>query len=117
MEARRPLRRLLQWPRREMVIESVFMMESMRQAEAEVGGAQASSGDRRGVWLGSRVAMGRGSGTFERLLGNAAPAPRWERPPPPVLPGDRRATRARGGRADDVRPGCPGRRAWRRPIG
>lgn len=87
----------------------VRVRASERQAEAEVGGAPASSGDRRGVRLGYRVAMGRGSGTFERLLGNAAPAPRWERPTPLVLPGDRRATPVLGGRARRRR---KARRSW-----
>lgn len=83
------------------------------KAEAEVGGAPAG---REGVprrRVGSGVAMGRGSGTFERLLGNAAPARPPPAPPPrcprapaqgaprrPPLPGPARGRRegAEGGR-------------------
>lgn len=76
------------------------------RARARGGRRKRKSGTR---WLAAkeasasgrvRVAMGRGSGTFERLLGNAAPAP----PRRPAAPSGsersgRRAARALGGRA------------------
>lgn len=44
------------------------------KAEAEVGGrASWDQGSARGDGSVLEVAMGRGSGTFERLLGNASP--------------------------------------------
>lgn len=43
-----------------------------RKAEAEVGGASAPKEGAPAASVRSGVAMGRGSGTFERLLGNAS---------------------------------------------
>lgn len=83
---------------------------SRRQAEAEVGGAPARSGESCGVRSGSWVAMGRGSGTFERLLGNAAPAPGAKAPGPQrsgataVPPGPWAGAQATQGRRSGARP-------------